>query len=203
MTRHDAGRVEAMPRWEQGSADRLTRAALELFEEQGFESTSVVEIADRARVTTRTFFRYFSDKAEVLFAESARIRAALVQEILDAPDVSEPLHVVTTILAEFDWSGPGVEMQHQRHAVIAANPGLLERDLIKQHDMATGFVEALQRRGVEEKAARLAARVGIQVFSIAYAQWVGSDGEADMAKLNDAAMAVLEGLVTPDRAGTA
>jgi AcrR family transcriptional regulator len=192
-----------MPRWEQGSADRLTRAALELFEEQGFESTTVVEIADRARVTSRTFFRYFSDKAEVLFAESERIPAALVQEILDAPDVSEPLHVVTTVLAELDWSGPGMEMQRQRHTVIAANPGLLERDLIKQHAIAMGFIEALQRRGVEERAARLAARGGIQVFSIAYAQWVESDGGADLATLNDAAMAVLEALVAPGRAGTA
>jgi AcrR family transcriptional regulator len=192
-----------MPRWEQGSADRLTRAALELFEEQGFESTSVVEIANRARVTTRTFFRYFSDKAEVLFAESERIRAALVQGILDAPDVSDPLHVVTTVLAEFDWTGPGMQGQRQRHAVIAANPGLLERDLSKQHDIVMGFVDALQRRGVEEKAARLAARVGSQVFAIAYAQWVESDGAADLAKLNDAAMALLEALVHPDRTGTA
>ncbi|MBW0105575.1 TetR family transcriptional regulator [Pseudonocardia sp. KRD291] len=191
-----------MPRWEQGSADRLTRAALELFEEQGFDSTSVVEIADRARVTTRTFFRYFPDKAEVLFAESERIRAALVQGALDAPDVSEPLHVVTAVLAEFDWSGPGMEMQRQRNAVIAANPGLLERDLIKQHHIAMGFIEALQRRGVEATAARLAARVGTQVFSVAYAQWVESDGGADLATLNDAAMAVLEGLVPTRRAGT-
>lgn len=191
-----------MPRWEQGSADRLTRAALELFEEQGFESTSVVEIADRARLTTRTFFRYFPDKAEVLFAESERIRAALVQKILDAPDVSEPLHVVTTILVEFDWNGPSMEMQRQRHAVIAANPGLLERDLIKQNDIAMGFIEALQRRGVEEMAARLATRVGIQVFTIAYGQWVESGGGADLAKLNETAMAVLEALVYRGRAGT-
>src|SRR3954452_24416960 len=102
-----------MPRWEQGSADRLKKAALELFEEQGFENTSVVEIADRARVTTRTFFRYFSDKREVLFSESDRLRAALVQKILDAPDVSEPLRAVTTVLAEFDWLGPGLELQRQ------------------------------------------------------------------------------------------
>jgi AcrR family transcriptional regulator len=192
-----------MPRWEQGSADRLTRAALELFEEQGFESTSVVEIADRARVTTRTFFRYFADKAEVLFAESERIRATLVQAILDAPDVSEPLHLVTTVLAEFDWTGPGMELQRQRHAVIAANPGLLERDLIKQHDITIGFVEALQRRGVEEQTARLAALVGSQVFAIAYARWVESDGAADLAEITDSAMAVLEALVGPGRAGTA
>ena len=46
-----------MPRWEQGSEDRLKKAAIELFDEQGF----VIEISERARVTTRTFFRYFSD----------------------------------------------------------------------------------------------------------------------------------------------
>ncbi len=57
-----------MPRWERGSEERLKMAALELFEKQGFENTSVIEISERARVTTRTFFRYFSDKREVLFA---------------------------------------------------------------------------------------------------------------------------------------
>jgi AcrR family transcriptional regulator len=199
-TRHDTARVEDMPRWEQGSADRLTKAALELFEERGFENTSVVEIAERARVTTRTFFRYFPDKSEVLFAESDRIRTALVQAILDAPDVSEPLQVVTTILAEFDWSVPGIELQRRRHAVIAASPGLLERDLIKQNDIAVEFIEALRRRGVEENAARLATRVGIQVFATAYAQWVERDGGADLRKLTDAAMDLLQALVPASRA---
>jgi len=189
-----------MPRWEQGSADRLTKAALELFEEQGFENTSVVEIADRARVTTRTFFRYFPDKREVLFAESDRIRAALVQAILDAPDVTEPLQVVTAILAEFDWIGPGIALQRRRHAVIAANPGLLERDLIKQNDIAVEFIQALRRRGVDESTARLAARVGIQVFAAAYVQWVERDDGADLRKLTDAAMALLQTLVPAGRA---
>src|SRR5215212_4227071 len=188
-----------MPRWKQGSADRLTKAALELFEEQGFENTSVVEIADRARVTTRTFFRYFPDKREVLFAESDRIRTALVQAILDAPDVAEPLQVVTTVLAEFDWSGPGIELQRQRHVVIAANPGLLERELIKQNDIAIEFVRALQQRGVEENAARLATRVGMQVFATAYSQWLERDDGADLRKLTGAVMALLQTLVPTDQ----
>jgi AcrR family transcriptional regulator len=187
--------MKAMPRWEQGSADRLVKAALELFEEQGFESTSVVEIADRARVTTRTFFRYFPDKREVLFGESDRIRTALVQAILDAPDVTEPLQVVTAILAKFDWSASGVELQRRRHAVIAANSGLLERDLIKKNGIAIEFIEALRRRGVEEDAARLATRVGIQVFDTAYAQWVAGDDGADLSKLIEAAMDLLQTLV--------
>src|SRR3954451_7527674 len=127
-------------------------------------------------VTTRTFFRYFPDKREVLFAESDRIRTALVQAILDAPDVTEPLQVIITILTEFDWSGPGITLQRRRQAVIAASPELLERDLIKQNDIAVGFIQALRKRGVEESTARLAARVGIQVFAAAYAQWVEDDG---------------------------
>jgi AcrR family transcriptional regulator len=189
-----------MPRWEHGSADRLQKAALELFEEQGFENTSVVEIADRARVTTRTFFRYFSDKREVLFSESDRLRAALVQKILDAPDVSEPLRAVTTVLAEFDWQGPGLERQRQRHAVIAANPELLERDLIKHNDIAVEFTEALLRRGVDARSARLAAGVGIQVFLTAYGQWLDGDENASLSELSDTMMALLESLVLPSRA---
>jgi AcrR family transcriptional regulator len=193
--RGDLARVHVVPRWEEGSVDRLAEAALELFEERGFEDTSVVEIADRAGVTTRTFFRYFPDKREVLFAESDRLRAALVQELLGVPDVTEPLLAVTTVLAGFDWSSLGTELQRRRHAVIAASPGLLERDLVKRHEIAVAFTRALQQRGVEADAARLAARVGTQVFSTAYEQWVeGGDG-AELAELNDAAVALLERLV--------
>lgn len=185
----------AVPRWEEGSAERLTTAALELFEERGFEDTSVVEIAERARVTTRTFFRYFPDKREVLFAESDRIRTAIVQAVLDAPDVTQPLRVVTTALAQFDWDVGGAEIQRRRHAVIAANPGLLERELIKQDEIATEVVRALRRRGVEEEAARLATRVGIQVFATAYARWVEGDGGADLTELTEAATDLLRALV--------
>lgn len=189
-----------MPRWEQGSEERLRTAALELFEERGFDDTSVVEIADRAGVTTRTFFRYFPDKREVLFAESDRHRAALVQQILDTPDVTQPLRLITSTLAGFDWTGPGMDLLRRRHAVIAANPGLLERDLIKRDDIAVAFADALQRRGVEADAARLAARVGIQVFLTVYAQWVESDGHTDPAALTDAAMTLLASLVPATRA---
>jgi AcrR family transcriptional regulator len=92
-----------MPRWEHGSEERLKQAAMELFEEQGFEDTSAVQIAKRARVTTRTFFRYFPDKEEVLFADADTLHEALIQELLQTPDVKEPLRAVTRTLAGFDW----------------------------------------------------------------------------------------------------
>lgn len=184
-----------MPRWELGSEDRLKQAALELFGEKGFEDTSVVEIAKRARVTTRTFFRYFPDKRDVLFAESAGLRAALVEDILQAPDVAHPLQLVTRTLAEFDWEAMGRDTQRRRHAVITANPELLERDLIKRDDVAAGFTDALRHRGVDADIARLAAQVGTQVFFTAYEKWLGAGDHADLAAITEKMMSRLESIV--------
>jgi AcrR family transcriptional regulator len=185
-----------MPRWEHGSEDRLKKAALELFDEQGFENTSVIEISERARVTTRTFFRYFSDKREVLFAGSDALRAVLVEKILQVPDVGEPLQVVTAVLSEFDWESLGSRnSQRQRQAVIAANPELLERDLIKNHRIAVGFMDALRQRGVDADIARLAAHVGIQLFFTAYVHWLEAGDKVNLALTSESVMSLLASIV--------
>jgi len=186
-----------MPRWEHGSEDRLKKAAIELFDEQGFEKTSVIEIAQRARVATRTFFRYFPDKREVLFADAEALRAVLVERILQAPDVAEPLHLVVRVLAGFDWESLGSrESQRRRHAVIDANPDLLERDLIKHHRAAAGFTEALRRRGVDADVARLAAAVGIEVFFAAYREWLEAAETAELSRISERMMSRLA-TITP------
>ena len=64
-----------MARWEPNASERLVRAAVDLFTEQGYDATTVTQIADRAGgLTKTTFFRHFPDKREVLFAgqETAR-----------------------------------------------------------------------------------------------------------------------------------
>ncbi len=185
-----------MPRWEHGSEERLKKAAIELFEKQGFENTSVIEISKRAGVTTRTFFRYFSDKREVLFAGSDELRTALVERILQAPDVGEPLQVVIGVLSEFDWKSLGSrKSQRQRQAVIAANPELLERDLIKNHSIAVGFIDALRQRGVDADMARLAAHIGIQLFITAYLHWLEAGARADLAMMSETALSLLVSIV--------
>jgi AcrR family transcriptional regulator len=185
-----------MPRWEHGSEERLKKAALELFEEQGFENTSVIEISERARVTTRTFFRYFSDKREVLFAGSDGLRAMLVERILQEPDVGAPLQVVISALSEFDWESLGSrKSQRQRQAVIAANPELLERDLIKNHSIAAGFIDALRQRGIDAERSQLAANVGIQVFITAYVHWLEAGAKASLAMMSESVMSLLASIV--------
>ncbi|MUL77016.1 TetR family transcriptional regulator [Mycolicibacterium sp. CBMA 226] len=185
-----------MPRWEDGSKERLQLAAMELFEEQGFEQTSAVQIAKRARLTTRTFFRYFPDKQEVLFADEEMLRNALVQAIRRAVDLNEPLQAVTRILAGFNWESlASRESQRRREAMIASNLYLLERDLIKQQQMADALSNALCERGVDADVAGLSAQVGIQVFRIAYRQWLVATDPADLAVMTETALALLATLV--------
>lgn len=188
-----------MPRWEHGSEDRLKKAALELFDEQGFENTSVIEISERAGVTTRTFFRYFSDKREVLFAGSDALRAILVETILHAPDIGEPLRVVIGVLSEFDWEILGSRnFQRQRQAVIAASPELLERDLIKRHSIAVALADALRQRGVDGEVPWIAAHVGVQLFFAAYLHWLAAGKNADLTVMSEGVMSLLASIVPTD-----
>jgi hypothetical protein len=112
------------------------------------------------------------------------------------PDVGEPLQVVTAVLSEFDWESLGSRnSQRQRQAVIAANPELLERDLIKNHRIAVGFMDALRQRGVDADIARLAAHVGIQLFLTAYVHWLEAGAKADLALMNESVMSLLASIV--------
>src|SRR5271156_6716420 len=175
-----------MGRWEPDARGRLVQAAFELYGERGFEQTTVAEIAERAGVTERTFFRHFADKREVLFAGADDLRAVLVETILQAPDVVEPLQVVTGVLAEFNWESLGSrDFQRQRHAVIAANPELQERDLIKHQSITVGFTDALRQRGVDADIAQLVARVSIQIFIMSYEHWLEAGDKADLARISE------------------
>jgi AcrR family transcriptional regulator len=181
-----------VPRWEQGSEERLRAAALQLFREQGFENTSVVEIARRARVTNRTFFRYFPDKREVLFADVDEVRQALTERLREASPVADPLRAVVGVLARHDWAGLAPRRSlAERQSVIAANPELLERDLMKQHTMALAFADVLAGRGVDTDLARVAARVGIQVFLTAYERWLDAEEDLDLVAIGDEVLASL------------
>jgi AcrR family transcriptional regulator len=174
----------AMGRWEPNARGRLERAALELFIERGFEQTTVAEIARRAGLTERTFFRHFADKREVLFAGGGALQELLVQTVADAPDSTAPIDAVAAALQaaapRFQERG---DYPRQRQAVIAANPELQERELIKLAALAAAIAGALRQRGVPEPAACLTAEAGIAVFKIAFERWVSGTGQPDLTHL--------------------
>jgi AcrR family transcriptional regulator len=175
-----------MSRWEPDAAGRLMKAAITLFAEQGYEETTVAEIAERAGLTKRTFFRYFSDKREVLFSGSEELVRLWLEAVAAAPTEATPLAVVT---AGFD---PVAEMFNQRYdfagirsRIIEANPELKERELIKLQTLAGAIKSALIERGVADNAAILAAQAGVTVFHVAFASWVQQDDPTALRRLMD------------------
>ncbi|MBO3749557.1 TetR family transcriptional regulator [Streptosporangiaceae bacterium NEAU-GS5] len=173
-----------MGRWEPDARGRLERAALELYLERGFEQVTVAEIAGRAGLTERTFFRHFADKREVLFWGQGALRDIFVDTVAAASASTSPIDAVAEALA-----AAGAifherrEHARRRQAVIDANAGLQERELIKLASLAASLAGALRRRGVPEPAASLTAEAGIAVFKVAFVRWVSDPGEPDLPEL--------------------
>jgi|SRR5580692_9621600 AcrR family transcriptional regulator len=170
-----------MSRWEPDAPGRLARAALDLYVGRGFEQTTVAEIAQRAGLTERTFFRHFADKREVLFAGSRALQDFLVDALASAPESATPIGAV---VAALEATGPLFqerrEFARQRQAVIAANAELRERELIKLASLGSAMADVLRKRGVADPAASLTAEAGIAVFKIAFERWVSDAGEPDL-----------------------
>ena len=146
-----------MGRWKPDAVGRLERAALELYLARGFEQVTVAEIAERAGVTERTFFRYFSDKREVLFGGSASLQQLMVDAVAAAPEHATPIEAVAAAVeAAAVAMGEYRDHSRQRAAVIAANPGLMERELLKLAALAAALSVALQVRGVAPTTATFA-----------------------------------------------
>ncbi len=178
---------------------RLRRAALELFREHGYDRTTAAEIAARAGVTERTFFRQFPDKREVLFDGEAILRAALTAAIADAPDGLGPFD---TLFRAFRSIVPLLEdnrpYSKPRHEVISITPALHERELAKTAALADALAGALKTRGVADLKAVLAARTGMAAFVHATISWLDQP-EPSLAERLDTASRELKALLADMR----
>jgi AcrR family transcriptional regulator len=173
-----------MGRWEPDARGRLEKAALDLYGENGFDNTTVAEIAERAGLTERTFFRHFADKREVLFAGAGALQELLVSAVIGAPNSTTPIAAIAAALeAAAALLQERREFSIQRQAVIAANPELQERELIKLATLAAALADALRRRGVKDPTASLAAEVGIAAFKVAFERWINVANRRDFPHL--------------------
>lgn len=190
-----------MGRWEPDSRGRLQEAALALFAARGFDQATAAEIAARAGLTERTFFRHFADKREVLFGGSELLGERIVAGVAEAPDGCTPLEAVGRGLDDAAAVlGEGRrDLSAQRHAVIAANPELRERELAKLADYAAAVAATLRQRGVGEMQATLAAEAGMSVLRVAIECWASSDDDRDLGAIVRDAMAELRSVAAPVR----
>lgn len=187
-----------MARWEPNARGRLEQAAMDLFTEHGFEQVTVAEIAARAGLTERTFYRHFSDKREVLFPDASPLYTGLTDAVAAAPDSASPMETVAAVLeATAAFFIDRHEFSRRRYAVIAANAELREREAVKLASLADALAAGLRERGVAEPAASLAAEAGIAVFKVAHVQWVAADDPEDLAVLMRAALDELRTALNP------
>ena len=161
-----------MPRSGADARRRLQQAALELFRERGYEATTAAEIAARAGVTERTFFRHFPDKREALFDGEDAFRAALADGVLAAPEGATPMEALLSAFRSVERTIENNRpITEPRQAVIARTPALRERVLTKTAGLTDALSRALCRRGVEPGLAMLAAQVGMAAFAHATRAW--------------------------------
>jgi AcrR family transcriptional regulator len=173
-----------MGRWQPDARGRLEKAAMELYVERGFDETTVAEIAKRAGLTERTFFRHFADKREVLFAGAAMLQDLFVRALGDAaPDLPPVDAAIAGVVAGGVLIQERRDFARQRYEIIAANAELQERELIKLASLSAALADALRRRGVPDHAASLAAEVAIAVFRVAFERWVTDPVGLDLPQL--------------------
>jgi AcrR family transcriptional regulator len=157
---------------------------MELYRERGYENTTVAEIAERAGLTERTFFRHYADKREVLFAGTSELQAFLVARVSEAPVELAPIEAIAAALIEladttFETSR---EVVVRRQAILAANAELRERELSKLAALASAVAGALRDRGISEPAASLAAEAGLAIFKVAFERWTSQSASLPLAK---------------------
>jgi AcrR family transcriptional regulator len=155
----------------------MVLAAADLFTEQGYDATTVAQIAERAGVTKSTFFRYFPDKRELLVAGQEMLSRLLAEGIAEAPQDASPLAAVAAGLERASGAmGPmNRELGPRLKAAIAASTELQERDALKSVGLAAAMTNALQARGVPDPIARLAGEIGVLAFKQGYSQWLEAD----------------------------
>lgn len=175
---------------------RLQQVALQLFGERGYDQTTAAEIAARAGVTERTFFRHFPDKREVLFDGQARLQAALTTSIANAPDGLGPIDTLfqafRSVQSVLEDNRP---FSKPRHVVISSTPALHEREMAKMGALSDALAAALKSRGVADSRAVLAARIGMAAFVQATVSWL-DDPEPGLGERLDLVWRELKALLT-------
>jgi AcrR family transcriptional regulator len=170
---------------------------LELYAEHGYDNVTITQIAERAGITRRSYFRYFPDKREVLFAGADQLPPAIVNAVLASEG---PTALAAALDAVREVGGLLVaraEQTAQRRAVIESSPELQERERTKSAAITAAIAEGLVRRGIAAQEARLVSRLAAVALQEAFERW--TDTGEDFASCLDAAAGSIAALYSPER----
>ena len=194
-----------MGRWAPGGRGRLEQAAWQLFADRGYDATTVADIAERAGLTERSFYRHFADKREVLFGGAPLLEAALVAATAEAGEAASPLDALAAAFTRVatELFSDGGEYARLRLRLVSASAELRERELAKMASLSTALADALEARGTPSRQASLAADVAVAAFRQAFEAWAAESGSmadhlaAAFAEVR--ALAAVAGDPSPDR----
>ncbi|MFV2088486.1 TetR family transcriptional regulator [Micromonospora sp. LOL_021] len=188
-----------MARWQPDARGRLEAAAFELFRERGFEQTTVTDIATRAGLDKRTFYRLFGDKREALFGGSEQLEDLLVKAVTETD--AAPFEAVVAAFRQVaeEIFADRLELVRVRQTIIESSPELQERELRKMGSLAAAVVAALCAKGLDQTAATLAAESGVTVFRVAYTRWVEPGNRDSLTDLIAEVTSELQAITSPAR----
>jgi AcrR family transcriptional regulator len=190
-----------MARWAPATAERLQKAAMELFITRGFDQVTAAQIAEVAGTTGRTFFRYFADKRDVLFQREDALIQAFVDGVGSAPASATPMQLVAAAVrsgADF-LPDDQRDIARTRQDIIASNPALLERERHKGAAIANGVSQALRERGIDEATAVLAAESTVTIFHLAFTRWLDDAASRPLPVIADEITHLFAGLASGTR----
>jgi AcrR family transcriptional regulator len=186
-----------MSRWKPDARGRLEQAAFELFRDRGYEETTVADIAARAELTERTFFRHYADKREVFFGGSEMLNEELLRAVDGVPATLPAIDAMRIAIEAIARLMHGRLLHaRERSRIVAAHAELQERELIKRATLTALLAQALQQRGVADYAANLAAELGVAVFFVGFTQWIEDPRSRELLDVVREGFAALEGVVT-------
>lgn len=189
--------IVRMARWQPDARGRLEAAAFELFRERGFDQTTVTDIAARAGLDKRTFYRLFGDKREALFSGGELLEAALVKSVAETD--AAPFD---TVLAAFHRAAEEIfadrlDLARVRQNIIDNSPELQERELHKMRSLAAAITAALRAKGVGDTTATLATESGVTVFRLAFARWLAPGTDTPLTNLIAEVATELRAITSP------
>jgi AcrR family transcriptional regulator len=190
-----------MARWAPATAERLQKAAMELFITRGFDQVTAAQIAEAAGTTERTFFRYFADKRDVLFQREDALIQAFVDGVGSAPASATPMQLVAAAVRSGADFLPDDQRGNARirHGIITSNPALLERERHKSAAVANGVRQALSERGLDDASAVLAAESAVTIFHLAFTRWLGDAASRPLPVIADEITHLFAGLASGTR----
>lgn len=175
-------------------------AAIALFSSQGYEETTVEQIAALCDVSTTTFFRYFPTKADVVLSEQGELVPALQRAIRERPAGGDDLDAVRYALQSAWVAAIDPERTIRIARAMASSPLLRGLGYQTGHGWVTAISEALAgRRGLRKPDHQcvVAARTCLMVFSLSVERWIDRGGKGDLAVEVEAGFSMVQQVCGP------